>query len=72
MENREAMLASLLDAFLDRKTDSISLSKTSTGKFSWDVKVYTEDLLDEAQKQRVIEQIKKINKELADVFGQGV
>lgn len=70
-DNREAMLASLLDAFLDRKTDSISLSKTSTGKFSWDIKIYNEDLLDDVKKQQVIDQLKKVNGELEAIFKGG-
>lgn len=29
---------------IDEKTDSINVSKTSTGKYSFDVKIYSKDL----------------------------
>ncbi|MFA5412895.1 MAG: hypothetical protein WC350_06130 [Candidatus Micrarchaeia archaeon] len=53
---------------LDRKTDSISVSKTSTGKYSWDVKIYTDDLLDEEKCRQVIEKIRGIHTTLAEKF----
>ncbi len=58
----------VLRQLLDRKTDSISVSKTSTGKFSWDVKVYSDDLMSVEKQGAVVAQIEAINKKLGETF----
>ncbi len=50
------------------KTDSISVSKTSTGKYSWDVKIYSNDLMVTGEQISVIEQIKNIHNRLLEQF----
>ena len=51
-------LAKIIEMFIDKKTDSISISKTSTGKYSWDVKIYSDDLMDMEKRDQVVKRIK--------------
>ena len=67
-EEKGSMLAKIIEQFLDKKTDSISISKTSTGKYSFDTKIYCEDLLDEAKASHVIKRLKEIDSNLRGVF----
>jgi hypothetical protein len=50
------------------KTDSISLSRTSTGKYSWDIKIYTKDLLDEVEADMVLSKIEEINERMTKKY----
>ena len=52
----------------NEKTDSISLSKTSTGKYSFDVKIYSKDLLAEGEDAKILKKISEIHDKLAEKF----
>ena len=67
-EEKSGLLAQVIEQFLDKKTDSISVSKTSTGKWSFDVKVYTDDLLDETKRENVINVLKAVHARLEKEF----
>ncbi len=50
------------------KTDSISVSKTSTGKYSWDIKIYNNDLMVSDNQDKVLNSIEAINVKLRNRF----
>ncbi len=54
--------------YLQGKTDSISVSRTSTGKHSFDVKIYCENLTDSTVQESVISQLKAIHEQLRVTF----
>lgn len=51
------------------KTDSISVSRTSTGKYSWDVKIYSKNLVDEVEAEIVFERVKLLHEKLRKEYG---
>ena len=67
MSDKE-ILAGIIGQFLDKKTDSISVSKGMTGKYGFDVKIYAEDLLDPTKYDDVINKVKTIYGKLEQEF----
>ena len=65
------MVAKVLEMLFDKKTDSISISKTSTGKISFDVKIYAENLRDDAERDAVLARLKDIYDKLNATFKEG-
>lgn len=61
----------ILGMLFDNKTDSVSVTKTTTGKYSWDIKVYNDDLTDDAKRDAVLEKIKGIDAKLRENFKDG-
>ncbi len=59
-------------AEIKEKTDSIELSKTSTGKHSWSIKCYSFDLLKEGEANKVISKLEAINETLQKKYGDSV
>lgn len=52
-----------LRAFIQGRSDSVELSKTSTGKYSWSVKVYNND------EAIAIEKVRRTETALAKFYG---
>ena len=52
-----------LQSFVQGRMDSIEVNKTSTGKYSWSVKVYNCD------SHGAIEKVKDTEKQLAKIYG---
>ena len=50
------------------RIDSIKVTKTSTGKHSFEIKIYHSNLLDEANQDETISKIKKIENKLKQIF----
>lgn len=57
-----------LVSMLAEKKDGISVSKTSTGRYSWDIRIYSEDIMDEKTSAEVIAKITRIDQILAEKF----
>lgn len=62
------MVVILVETIVKEKTDSISLSRTSTGKYSWDIKIYSENLMVASEQDSVIAQIGSIHNKLQSRF----
>ena len=55
--------------FTKEDSDSIKVSKSTTGKYSWDIKVYFKESFDMNPKSKdIIERIKQIHDKLKETF----
>ena len=61
-------LASIIETFIDKKTDSIKVEKGMTGKYSFEVKLYSEDLSDSVEQEQVLRNLKGIYAMLEQAF----
>ena len=57
-----------MEATLLGKEDSIKLSKTSTDKYSWEIKITIPDITDDKAKDLVISKLKQIDDNLKKEF----
>jgi hypothetical protein len=69
IEEKSGMLAQIIEQFLDRKSDSVSITKGMGGKYSWECKVYSENLLDPEKQQQVLTQLKAVDAALQAQYG---
>jgi len=69
VENPEA-LKSIFGQVTSERPDSISLSKTSTGKYSWTIKMRSGDLSEKENQEKLLQEIERIHLKLRKRFGR--